>query len=196
VSEKVNGREITRPYSIASPPGGNQFALCLNRVPDRLLSSYLFELKPGEEIDMQEPFGYFTLRHPGRQAVFVATGTGIAPFRSMLLHYVPRTEPHITLLFGARSEQGLLYQEEFEQLASEHPTFRFLPTISRPGASWKGRTGRVQEHLDEALAFHMPGNASDLDVYVCGLREMVDNVREALKQRGLDRKQIIYEKYD
>jgi CDP-4-dehydro-6-deoxyglucose reductase len=196
VSEKVDGREITRAYSIASPRGGNRFALCLNRVPAPLMSSYLFELKPGEEVEMHEPFGHFTLRHPERRAVFVATGTGIAPFRSMLLDHVPRSDAHITLLFGARHEQALLYRREFEQLSIEHPTFRFLPTVSRPSGAWKGRTGRVQEHLDEALALDTPHAASDLDVYVCGLREMVDHVREALKERGLDRKQIIYERYD
>jgi ferredoxin-NADP reductase len=196
VLEKVDGKEITRPYSIASPRGGNQFALCLNRVPDGLLSPYLFTLRPGEEVEMHEPLGYFTLRHPGRQAVFVATGTGIAPFRSMLLDHLPRTQPNITLLFGTRYEQGLLYREDMERLAGEFKTFRFLPTLTRPGDSWKGRTGRVQAHLDEALALRAPEEIANVDVYVCGLREMVDEVRHELKRRGFDRKQIIYEKYD
>ena len=87
---------------------------------------------------MHEPLGYFTLRHPGRRAVFVATGTGIAPFRSMLLDHLPRTQPHITLLFGARHEQGLLYREDMERMAREFKTFRFLPTLTQPGESWTG----------------------------------------------------------
>jgi ferredoxin-NADP reductase len=194
--EKVDGKEITRAYSIASPRGGNQFALCLNRVPDGLLSSFLFTLRPGEEVEMHEPLGYFTLRHPGRRAVFVATGTGIAPFRSMLLDHLPRTQPHITLLFGARHEQGLLYREDMERLAREFKTFRFLPTLTQPGESWQGRTGRVQAHLDEALALRTPEEIVNIDVYICGLKEMVDDVRRELKRRGFDRKQIIYEKYD
>jgi CDP-4-dehydro-6-deoxyglucose reductase len=196
VLEKVDGREITRAYSIASPRGGNQFALCLNRIPDGLVSSYLFTLNPGEEVEMHEPLGYFTLRHPGRRAVFVATGTGIAPFRSMLLDHLPRTQPHITLLFGTRHEHGLLYREDMERLAREFKTFRFLPTLTRPDESWNGRTGRVQAHLDEALALRSPEEIVNVDVYVCGLKEMVDEVRQELKRRGFDRKQIIYEKYD
>jgi ferredoxin-NADP reductase len=196
VLEKVDGKEITRAYSIASPRGGNQFALCLNRVPEGLLSSFLFTLHPGEEVEMHEPLGYFTLRHPGRHAVFVATGTGIAPFRSMLLDHLPRTQPNITLLFGTRHEHGLLYREDMERLAREFKTFRFLPTLSQPGESWKGRIGRVQAHLDEALALRTPDEIVNVDVYVCGLKEMVDDVRQELKRRGFDRKQIIYEKYD
>jgi ferredoxin-NADP reductase len=196
VLENVGGKEITRAYSIASPRGGNQFALCLNRVPDGLLSSFLFTLHPGEEVEMHEPLGYFTLRHPGRHAVFVATGTGIAPFRSMLLDHLPRTQPNITLLFGTRHEHGLLYREDMERLAREFKTFRFLPTLTQPSESWKGRTGRVQAHLDEALALRTPDEIVNVDVYVCGLKEMVDDVRQELKRRGFDRKQIIYEKYD
>jgi len=196
VVEKVDGKEITRAYSIASPRGGNRFALCLNRVPDGLFSTLLFTLRPGEEVEMHEPLGYFTLRHPGRRAVFVATGTGIAPFRSMLLDHLPRTQPYITLLFGTRHEHGLLYREDMERLAREFKTFRFLPTLTQPGESWKGRRGRVQAHMDEALALRIPEEIVNIDVYVCGLKEMVDDVRQELKRRGFHRKQIIYEKYD
>ncbi len=196
VIDREDGKEVTRAYSIASPRGGNRFALCLNRVEDGIVSPWLFGLKPGDELEVHEPLGYFTLRHPGRRAVFVATGTGIAPFRSMLLDHLPRTQPHVTLLFGVRYEEGLLYREEFEQLEQEYPNFRFLPTITRPPASWNGRTGRVQAHLDEALAIRTPEELVTLDVYICGLKEMVDDVRKELKQRGFDRKQIIYEKYD
>jgi len=196
VVEPVNGKEITRAYSIASPRGSNSFSLCLNHVPGGLVSTYLFDLKPGDEIDVHEPLGYFTLRHPGRRAVFVATGTGIAPFRSMLLDHMPAIQPHITLLFGVRYERGLLYREEFEELVRRYDTFHFMPTITRPSESWKGLTGRVQQHLDEALALRSPDEMVNVDVYVCGLKEMVDSVRKELKQRGFDRKQIIYEKYD
>lgn len=196
VIDREDGKEVTRAYSIASPRGGNRFALCLNRVEDGIVSPWLFRLQPGDEVEMHEPLGYFTLRHPGHRAVFVATGTGIAPFRSMLLDHLPKTQPHITLLFGVRYEQGLLYREELEHLAAQYETFRFLPTVTRPTESWTGRTGRVQAHLDEALAIRTPEELATVDVYICGLKEMVDDVRKELKQRGFDRKQIIYEKYD
>jgi ferredoxin-NADP reductase len=196
VIDREKGKETTRAYSIASPRGGNTFALCLNRVPDGIVSRWLFELSPGDEVEIHEPLGYFTLRHPGRRAVFIATGTGIAPFRSMLLDHLPRLQPHITLLFGVRYDIGLLYRDELEGLAAEYPNFKFMPTVTRPGETWHGRTGRVQQHIDEALAIRTPDELSTIDVYICGLKEMVDDVRKQLKQRGFDRKQIIYEKYD
>lgn len=196
VVDRLGDKEVTRAYSIASPRGGNRFALCLNRVDDGIVSPYLFDLQPGQEIEIGEPLGYFTLRHPGRRAVFIATGTGIAPFRSMLLEHLPRTQPHITLLFGVRYEHGLLYRGELEQLAHAYPSFKFLPTVTRPSASWTGRTGRVQQHLDEALDIRGYEDLSTIDVYICGLKEMVDDIRRELKSRGFDRKQIIYEKYD
>jgi CDP-4-dehydro-6-deoxyglucose reductase len=196
VIDRAHGKEVTRAYSIASPRGGNRFELCLNRVPDGIVSPWLFALQPGDEVDINEPLGYFTLRHPGHRAVFIATGTGIAPFRSMLLDHMPRTQPHVTLLFGVRYENGLLYRDDFEELACIYPTFRFIPTVTRPSESWRGRTGRVQKHIDEALAIRTPEELATTDVYICGLREMVDDVRRELKERGFDRKQIIYEKYD
>mgnify|MGYP001476270020 CR=1 FL=1 len=196
VVERLHDKEITRAYSIASPRDGNRFALCLNRVADGIVSSYLFQLKPGDEVEMGEPLGYFTLRHPGHRSVFIATGTGIAPFRSMLLEHLPKSHSRITLLFGARYEQGLLYRDELERLAQNNESFHFLPTITRPTETWTGLTGRVQQHLDQALAIPSYEDQSTLDVYVCGLKEMVDDVRAELKKRGLDRKQIIYEKYD
>jgi ferredoxin-NADP reductase len=146
VIEHADGKEITRAYSIASPRDGNRFELCLNRVEDGIVSPYLFDLKPGDEVEMGEPLGYFTLRHPGRRAVFVATGTGIAPFRSMLLDHLPKTQPRITLLFGVRYERGLLYRAEFERLEREYSSFRFIPTLTRPDSAWAGKTGRVQAH--------------------------------------------------
>jgi CDP-4-dehydro-6-deoxyglucose reductase len=90
----------------------------------------------------------------------------------------------------------MLYRDEFEQLQQTYPEFRFLPTVTRPTGSWTGRTGRVQSHLDEALALRSNDEIPEIDVYICGLKEMVDDVRAELKKRGFDRKQIIYEKYD
>lgn len=192
VTERIAGREITRAYSIASPPDGKRIELCLNRVAEGLVSPHLFDLRPGDCVRVSEPLGHFVPRNPLGDSVFVATGTGIAPIRSML-HHVLRagTSKHLTLLFGARYATGLLYRQEFERLALDHPNFLFLPTLSRPGDEWPGRRGHVQAHLDEALS-----GSRDVDVYICGLKAMVDDVRAGLKRRGFDRKRIIYEKYD
>jgi CDP-4-dehydro-6-deoxyglucose reductase len=165
--------------------------LCLNRVDDGAFSPHLFDLSAGDAVDMQPPLGTFTLRQPLRDSLLVATGTGIAPYRSMLKTVLTSDAPAFTLLFGVRHESHLLYRNEFEQMAREFPQFRFWPTLTQPGPDWRGRTGRVQTHLAEAI-----GERRDIDIYLCGLRPMVDDVRQILKGMGLDRKQIRYEKYD
>ena len=184
--------EITRAYSIVSPPGGNRFALCANLVQDGHLSPFLFSLNPGGEIDFKGPYGAFILRRPVSDSIFVATGTGIAPFRSMLLsHLADNPDRRFTLIFGVRHEHGLLYHDELSALVETYPNFEYQPTLTRPPDHWTGRIGRVQQPAIEAL-----GERRDVDVYICGLREMVDDVRLKLKEVGLDRKRIVYEKYD
>lgn len=192
LTDEVGGKPVTRAYSVCSAPKGNRFELCLNRVPNGAFTPHLFELKPGQCVPMQGPLGYFTLRQPPRDSLFVATGTGIAPFRAMLQD--PRlwaSGREFTLIFGARYEHGLLYRDEFEALEREHPNFRFWPVLSRPPAGWKGRTGHVQPYVLEAA-----GNRRDLDVYICGLKAMVDDVRRMLQEAGFERQRLIYEKYD
>lgn len=192
VTATIGEDEITRAYSIASPPGGKRFAFCANLVEDGRLSPFLFHLKQGEEIGFKGPYGAFILRRPVSDSIFVATGTGIAPFRSILLSQLGEfPDRKFTLIFGVRHEHGLLYHDEWRALEKELPNFDYRPTLTRPPESWTGRTERVQRHVMEAL-----GERRDVDVYICGLREMVDDVRGKLKEAGVDRKRIIYEKYD
>jgi len=192
VEELVDGASITRAYSIASPPDGNRFELCLNRVQNGHLSPYLFTLVPGDAIEMRGPFGTFILREPPNDSVLVATGTGIAPFRAMLpARLAQDSSCQVTLLFGVRHEGSLLYRAEFEALERAHANFRFWPTQNPPQPGWSGRTGRIQQHLEEAVTAHR-----DCDIYICGLRTMVDETRALLRELGFDRKRMIYEKYD
>jgi ferredoxin-NADP reductase len=192
LTHQIGEDEITRAYSIASAPDGGRFALCANLVPDGHFSPFLFNLKDGDEIDFKGPYGAFILRRPVSDSLFVATGTGIAPFRSMLLAKLrEHTDRSFTLIFGVRHEQGLLYHDEWVRMAREFPNFRYLPTLTRPASTWDGRTGRVHAYALEAL-----GERRDMDVYICGLREMVDELRSKLKELGFDRKRVIYEKYD
>jgi len=187
-----NEKKITRAYSTASAPKGNQFELCLNRVQDGHFSPYLFDMNPGATVDMKGPLGHFVLKNTPTDSIFVATGTGVAPFRSMLLaHLETNPDRKFTLVFGVRYEQSLLYRDEFESLAKIYPNFRFLPTLSRPDENWKGLTGHVQQHVLDEL-----DDRRDVDVYICGMKAMVDDVRTKLKDLGLDRRQIIFEKYD
>ncbi len=191
-SKEFGEKKITRAYSTASEPNGNRFELCLNRVQDGLFSPWLFEIPPGETVEMKGPLGYFTWKYPVGNSILVATGTGIAPFRGMLRSYLASGGEHkVTLIFGVRYKESLLYAEEFEDMQRKHSHFRFWPTLSRPGEDWTGRTGHVQSHVLDALEENR-----DVDVYICGLKLMVDDLRQRLKDAGLDRKRIVFEKYD
>jgi len=152
----------------------------------------LFTMEPGAEVPMQGPLGTFVLRPPVRETIMVATGTGISPFRGMLAEGLAKhPEQRFKLIFGARHGHGLVFADEFRAWEREYGNFRFVPTLTRPDADWLGHTTRVQPLVLEAV-----GERRDLDIYVCGLKAMVDDVRAILKARGFDRKQIISEKYD
>jgi ferredoxin-NADP reductase len=189
--------EITRAYSIASPPrmsgsDGARFSLCANLVPDGKFTPFLFGLQPGQEVAVQGILGTFNLRPTPPDSLFVATGTGIAPFRSILLAQLgAHPDTRFTLVFGVRYASTLLYDAELRALEQAHPNFEYRPTVTRPDAGWTGRTGRVHDHALEII-----GDRRDMDVYICGLREMVDELRARLKAVGLDRKRMVYERYD
>jgi ferredoxin-NADP reductase len=191
-----DGEEITRAYSIASPPdGGSKFALCLNRVQDGFMSNYLCDMQPGAMIGCQGPFGNFILRPPMRDTILIATGTGIAPFRSML-HWLMADESRhqgrrIWLVFGSRTEKDIYYHTEFQVLAKRHQNFVYLPTLSRGSEPWTGLRGYVQDHVPGIV-----GNRTDMNAYICGLKKMVHANRDLLRGLGWDRKSIVYEAYD
>lgn len=190
--EHIRGKEVTRAYSLAAPPAGNRFELCLNLVHDGMFSPYLFALRPGDPVTVKTILGTFVWRKPVRDSVLVATGTGIAPFRGMLMDLFSRqADVAVDLIFGARYPHGLVFSGEFTALAARHASFRYLPTVTRPDDGWAGRVGRVQPLLEQVL-----GERRDVDVYLCGLKAMVEDCRALLKGRGFDRKQIIAEKFD
>ena len=159
------------------------------------MSNFLCDMREGEQITCQGPFGDFILRPPLRDTIFIATGTGIAPFRSILHWLLADPSRHqgrsFFLLFGSRTEKDIYYHQEFLQLAAEHANFDYLPTLSRGGPEWKGLRGYVQEHVPGIV----PGRA-EMNAYICGLDKMIKANRELLKGLGWDRKSIRYEKYD
>ncbi|SRR5579884_276925 len=183
---------IRRAYSIASPPNGdNLFELCLKRVAGGPLSSYLFQMRPGDEVRFEGPHGGFRLRQPVRHCFFVAAGTGVAPIRSMIGYLLRQgAASRLQLLLGSRSEECILYRSEFEKFAARHANFRFYPTLTQGGPAWGGLRGRVQEHV-----IRLAGDSSDTDFYVCGPHSMVREVCDALERHGADPRSIFYERY-
>ena len=191
------GREITRAYSIASPPREDStFDICLNRVPGGFFSNFLCDMKEGDQVKFHGPHGLFTLRNPIRDSIFIATGTGIAPMRAMLqwLYREPsRNAGHdFWLVYGTRWTKDIYYREEFEELARKHPNFHYIATLSRDNPGWTGERGYVQEKVKKIAE-----GRTDMDAYICGLNDMVSANRKLLQEElGWDKKSVIFERYD
>lgn len=194
------GGEIRRAYSIASPPYGTpRFELAVTRVTNGPGSGYLCDLPPGSTLRAIGPQGFFTrLPEEPSPALFVATGTGVTPLRSMMRAAIGAgSKVPLWLLFGVRREEDLLYRDELEALASEHPNVAVHFTLSQPADGWTGRRGYVQTHVPELLEQLAALGQGDPHVYVCGLEKMVKSVRNLTrKELGLPRERVHSERYD
>jgi NAD(P)H-flavin reductase len=172
----------TRPYSIASTPTDmKSVRLLFNRVSGGPGSGYLFSLQPGEVTTFRGPVGSFTLRDNARDVLFVATGTGIAPIRSMLwaLSDAGSTR-RVRLFWGLRGERDLYYQDDLTNLRDRLLHFSSTTTLSQPGANWRGAAGRVLPLVVSEIK-----TVANLDVYLCGNGSMIRDVRNTIRQKGL-----------
>ena len=204
----ADGAATKRSYSLATlhehalAPGEN-VEIAVSYV-DGGAATALFEgLAEGEHVQASGPYGRFCLM-PGdsnRRYLLIGTGTGVTPYRAMLPQLealIAQRDIEVVLLFGARTPAELLYGDEFRAFAERHPrNFRFVPCFSRglpaPGSAHAHadvRHGYVQQFLSEFA----PDAAADT-AYLCGNPNMVDACFEALKDAGLDVKQIRREKY-
>jgi CDP-4-dehydro-6-deoxyglucose reductase len=185
-----------RSYSIANAPeGSNQLELCIVNAPEGLGSTYLFEeIQEGSELKFKGPDGGFILPETiEKDLVFICTGTGIAPFRSMILDLKKSGKTHqkVHLIFGTREESGILYREEFEALMQEMPGFKYEVALSRQ-ENWPGVKGHIHQIYLELYATPR----TDVAFYLCGWSNMIDEaVANLLIKLGYDRSQVHYELY-
>jgi ferredoxin-NADP reductase len=187
-----------RAYSIASAPDAahpDRFEIAVTRVEGGPTSEALHALSPGAVVELEGPSGTFVrgARERGLAALFVATGTGLAPIRAMLTEETRAADgPPLLLLFGCRTLRDLLWDEELRAWQRDCPRFALHVTLSRAPPEWTGLTGYVQRHARE-LASSLPG----AHAYVCGVSAMVDDVVNVLAARaGLPRDRLHYEVYD
>ncbi|MCB4756674.1 MAG: FAD-dependent oxidoreductase [Elusimicrobia bacterium] len=190
-----NGPQIRRTaYSIASSPRQSDgFDLCVTLVDGGISSHYLHNLKPGDNVKVMGPLGVFRLPEPvNKDLVFIATGSGIAPFRSMIQYlFEQNTDRTLDLLFGNRYDDDILYKSEWDDLARQHGNFKVLFTLSRPTAQWPGPTGYVQTHIEDFVP-----DPKSKDFLICGLVKMINDVQAKLLSLGVPKNQIHYERYD
>jgi NAD(P)H-flavin reductase len=181
-------------YSIASRPGQHQgFDLCVSRQGWQRLETTFDQAKP--KVQIVGPAGSLLLPSViDHKLVFIATGTGVAPFRSMI-HYLHQEQiPHqgIHLIFGAKDEKAILYRDEFEQLVTEMPGFEYDIVLSRQ-PQWNGHKGRVR---DVYMSIYNQPETSIL-FYFCGWNEMIKTaIADLTETIGFSKDQLIYEIYE
>jgi ferredoxin-NADP reductase len=191
------GNSITRSYSFFSPAGKvGEFELLIKQVPGGYGSTFLCGLPPESHPTLKglAPLGRFLLKPPGDRAiVFVATGTGLAPFIPMLDDLRTRS-PHTPtwLIFGERFREDLFYFDELRSLEMAWPAFHFLPILSHPPAdgSWGDDAGHVQDALRERFP-----DLSNSDVYLCGVPAMVNETQELALHLNCPKDHIFVERY-
>lgn len=194
VNIKVNG--VTRSYSIASYDSGkNTFELLIVKLDGGALTTMLFEqIKEGDSLEAKGPYGHFLLPTKiENDLFFICTGTGLAPFRSMLDLIVQQNLDHekIYLIFGTRTKDDILCYDEINDMKKSVKGLDYVPVLSRE--KWDGATGYVHKHYKQIIE---DNELKDPLFYLCGWRDMIIESRNNLKNMGYDTKKIICEIYD
>jgi Na+-transporting NADH:ubiquinone oxidoreductase subunit F len=177
---------------IASPPPGQPAA------PPGQASSYIFNLKKGDQVTISGPFGDFFIQDNEREMVYIGGGAGMAPLRSHIFDLFKRinTNRKVTYWYGGRSMKEVFYKEEFEELAEKHDNFTFNLALSAPlpEDNWEGYTGFIHLVLYDNYLKDHPA-PEDIDYYVCGPPMMLDSVQEMLDNLGVEPENIHYDDF-
>ncbi len=200
---------ISRAYSMASHPLEKGLIKLNIRVAvppqDNLaaepgkVSSYLYNLKPGDKVTVSGPYGEFFTRDTPNEKIYIGRGAGMAPLRShvydMLLRQ-KRTEK-ISLWYSARSVDDVFYVEDFRKLEQEYPNFKFHLSLyrdPRPGDEWNGSVGPIDEVLlKDYLKDHKA--PEDIEYFMCGPKKMTDSILAVLDQLGVERESIFFDDF-
>jgi Na+-transporting NADH:ubiquinone oxidoreductase subunit F len=184
--------ELLFTIRIAFPPG---YKL---GIPPGIMSSYVFNLKPGDEITVSGPFGEFFARDTNKEMCFIGGGAGMAPMRSHIFDQLKRIKStrKMTFWYGARSLKEAFYVDEFDALAAANPNFSWHLALSEPLPEdhWTGPTGFIHNVLrDQYLAKHSA--PEDIEYYMCGPGVMNKAVIDMLLSLGVDRENILLDDF-
>jgi Na+-transporting NADH:ubiquinone oxidoreductase subunit F len=199
---------VTRAYSLANYPDEKGIIMLNVRIaspppqkpaaPPGQMSSYLFNLKPGDKVFITGPYGEFFAKDTQNEMVFIGGGAGMAPMRSHIFDQLKRLEStrKMSYWYGARSLRELFYQEDFAQLSAKFPNFSWHLALSDPQAedNWTGHTGFIHQVLfDQYLKDHPA--PEDCEYYICGPALMLAAVLHLLDDLGVERENILFDDF-
>ena len=199
---------VMRAYSMANYPDEKRIIMLNVRiasppprmpdVPPGKMSSFIFNLKPGDHVTISGPYGEFFAKETDAEMVFIGGGAGMAPMRSHIFDQLKRinTNRKVSFWYGARSMREAFYNEEFDKLAQEHPNFKWHLALSEPlpEDNWKGYTGFIHQVLyDNYLKNHKA--PEDCEFYMCGPPMMNNAVIQMLENLGVERENIMLDDF-
>jgi Na+-transporting NADH:ubiquinone oxidoreductase subunit F len=174
------------------PPGAGDDA------PPGVVSSYLFNLRQGDQVTIAGPYGEFFAKDTDKEMIFIGGGTGMAPLRSHVFDQLERikTNRKISFWFGVRSKRDIFYQKEFERLAADHPNFTYVVALSEPREDdqWDGPVGFIHQVLhDDYLAQHEA--PEECEYYMCGPPLMISAVQKMLADLGVPEENVMFDDF-
>ena len=197
-----------RAYSMANYPGETGIIMLNVRVasppprqpelPPGKVSSYIFDLKPGDDVTISGPYGEFFIKETDSEMVYIGGGAGMAPLRSHIyeLFKERKTNRKVSYWYGGRSHRELFYMDEFNALENEFDNFKMNIALSDalPEDNWTGYTGFIhQVLLDEYLANHPA--PEDIEYYICGPPMMLQAVRKMLDDLGVEPENVAFDDF-
>jgi len=207
--ESVVNEPVERAYSMANWPGEKGIVMLnvristpppgkMQEIPAGKMSSYIWSLKPGDDVTISGPYGEFFTRDTDKEMIYIGGGAGMAPMRSHIFDLLLRlkTKRKITFWYGARSEKEIFYKEDFDSLAKKYPNFEWHIALSdpQPEDKWTGLTGFIHNVLyDEYLKDHEA--PEDCEYYMCGPPIMNSSVVSMLLDLGVEREDIMLDDF-
>lgn len=186
-------KEIMLNVRIATPPPGAP-----DTVPPGIMSSYIFNLKPGDKCIVSGPYGEFFAKDTDAEMVFIGGGAGMAPMRSHIFDQLRRlkSKRKMTFWYGARSKREMFYVEDFDMLAKENDNFEWHVALSDPlpEDNWTGYTGFIHNVLYENFIKNHPA-PEDCEFYMCGPPIMNSSVINMLLENGVEPENIFLDDF-
>ncbi|MFM1920996.1 MAG: hypothetical protein RLZZ303_2630 [Candidatus Hydrogenedentota bacterium] len=206
--KSVVSEGYTRAYSMANYP--EEFGIIMlnvriatpppNRpdIPPGIMSSYIFNLKPGDKVTISGPYGEFFAKETKREMCFIGGGAGMAPMRSHIFDQFKRlrTDRKVTFWYGARSLREMFYVEDFDSIQAEFPNFSWHVALSepKPEDNWTGYTGFIhQVLLENYLKNHE--SPEDIEYYLCGPPMMLKACMNMLRDLGVEPEMILFDDF-
>ena len=204
---KVN-EDVMRAYSMASYPEEKGLVMLNVRiaspppdkpnVPPGQMSSFIFNLKPGDKVVISGPYGEFFARDTENEMVFIGGGAGMAPMRSHIFDQLKRlsSKRKISFWYGARSLREAFYEDEFDELQKENPNFKWHLALSEPlpEDNWKGYVGFIHQVLYDHYLKDHPA-PEDCEYYLCGPPMMNAAVLKLLDDIGVEPENILFDDF-